>query len=245
MKKILTITLLSLILLLNNCALVPIGLVTSSISLTNDRRSTGTIVDDKTLNNALVNWADGNPATHGAHVNFNTFDKAVLITGEVPSEAAKTKISEEVVKFRSDIAVVNNELVVTPNSPFSSRLTDTKIKLVIDSLFYEQEVFNPSHVLVTVENKVVFLIGSVTQREAKKAIKQASTAIGVRKIITLFNYLEKRPQAEIERDNRIKQEREIQAAKQKKRDELSAKKSVLQKEINQLDSGETTRGTSF
>jgi len=122
-----------------------------------------------------------------------------------------------------------------PNSGYLSRAKDGIITVQIEALFLDQEVFYPSHVRVITERRTVYLMGSVTKREAEHATNLAARAKNVDKVVKLFNYLLVRPAEEIERDNKRKAEAERKAELEAKKAELEAKQTALQQQIDELN----------
>jgi hypothetical protein len=122
-----------------------------------------------------------------------------------------------------------------PNSSYLSRAKDGIITVQIETLFLNQEVFHPTHVRVMTERRTVYLMGSVTKREAEHATNLVTKAKNVDKVVKLFNYLLVRPAAEIERDNKRKVEAERQAELEAKRAELEAAQAALQQQIDELN----------
>ena len=102
-------------------------------------------------------------------------------------------------------------------------------------LFLDQEVFHPTHVRVMTEQRTVYLMGSVTKREAEHATNLATRAKNVDKVVKLFNYLLVRPAKKIERDNKRKAESERKAELESKRAELEAAQASLQQQIDELN----------
>ena len=116
------------------------------------------------------------PMLEDAHINFSIYNQAVLITGEAPNENTKDYL-ESIVKSKSpEIKQIINEVEVMPNSSYLDRAKDGVITVQIETLFFDQEVFHPSHVSVLTERGVVYLMGSVTKREAEHATNIASKA---------------------------------------------------------------------
>lgn len=233
LKKITLVGLLSFTLLFESC--VGIGAVSTISSVYNDRRSAGTIIDDETLGFYLDNWITDNPIVQKGHVNFLVYNRAVLLTGEVPNQTVKKQIEQQMLLTRKDIVLAHNELTIAPNSKFLKRLHDLQLKVFIDAVFYDQDIFHPGHILVRVEQGVVYLMGSVTKREANKAIKQTSKVKGTKKIVTLFNYLKKRPQAEIDKAKKRQKAAEYQANLQHKKAELKKEQNKIQQEIDNIN----------
>ena len=143
--------------ILSSCSPIVQGAaaVTTVATMNNDRRTMGEILDDKTLYMDLGNMVNKDPMLEDAHVNFNIYDQAVLMTGEAPTENTRDYL-ESIVKGKSSkITQVINEVEVIPNSSYLNRAKDGVITVQIETLFFDQEVFHPSHVSVLTERGVV------------------------------------------------------------------------------------------
>jgi osmotically-inducible protein OsmY len=202
--------------------------------MSNDRRSAGEIIDDKTLNFNLSNIVRKDAILEDMHINFMVYDKAVLMLGEAPSIEARDYLEKQIKQKIPKIRKFINEVSVMPNSSYLSRAKDGIITVQVDALFLDQEVFHPTHVRVITERKTVYLMGSVTKREAEHATNLATKAKNVDKVVKLFNYLLVRPAKEIERDNKRKVEAERRAELEAKKTELEAAQTALQQQINEL-----------
>ena len=77
--------------ILSSCAPIVQGAaaVTTVATMSNDRRTMGEILDDKTLYIELGNLVAEDAMLDDAHINFNVYNQAVLITGEAPNENAR------------------------------------------------------------------------------------------------------------------------------------------------------------
>ena len=208
--------------------------VTTVATMSNDRRSAGEIIDDKTLNFNLSNIVRKDAILEDMHINFMVYNKAVLMLGEAPSIEARDYLEKQIKQKVPKIRKFINEVSVMPNSSYLSRAKDGIITVQVDALFLDQEVFHPTHVRVITERKTVYLMGSVTKREAEHATNLATKAKNVDKVVKLFNYLLVRPAKEIERDNKRKVEAERRAELEAKRTELEAAQTALQQQINEL-----------
>jgi osmotically-inducible protein OsmY len=210
--------------------------VTTVATMENDRRSMGEILDDKKLYIDLGNLISNDSKLDDSHINFNVYNQAVLMTGEAPSENTRDYI-ESIVKSKStDIKQLINEVGVMPQSSYLDRAKDGVISVQVEALFYDQEVFHPRHVSIHTERGVVYLMGSVTKREAEHATNVASKAKNVKKVVKLFNYLMARPAAEVERDNKRKETAEKRAELEAKKAELEAKQNELNQQLYELGS---------
>jgi osmotically-inducible protein OsmY len=203
--------------------------------MSNDRRSVGEILDDKTLAMNLSSILRKDTILEDMHINFMVYNKAVLMAGEAPSTEAREYLEKQIKRNAPKMKQLINEVEVMPNSSYLSRAKDGIITVQIETLFLNQEVFHPTHVRVMTERRTVYLMGSVTKREAEHATNLTTKAKNVDKVVKLFNYLLVRPAAEIERDNKRKAEAERQAELEAKRAELEAAQAALQQQIDELN----------
>lgn len=235
------VTALIFVMSLSSCIGVLTGV--SAVNVANDRRSLGTIVDDNTLHLKILNVIEHDDRFQDAHLNFSIYKTTVLITGEASNQAIKTDIENTLIKKIPTIARIFNEIQIAPVSSLLSRAQDTLTNLKLQTAFYGQEVFHPTHIKTITEAGTVYLMGEVTQREANKATTITAASSGVKKVVKLFTYLQSRPAAEIERD-RLREKAVIKQQQLKKQQaEIEAKRAVLLKQIRSLENNET--GTTF
>ena len=236
-KVILLCVILASSFILSSCSPIVQGAaaVTTVATMSNDRRSAGEILDDKTLDLKLSSIVRRDTILEDMHINFMVYNKAVLITGESPSIEARDYLEKQVKRNAPKMKQLINEVAVMPNSGYLSRAKDGVITVQIETIFLNQEVFHPTHVRVMTERRIVYLMGSVTKREAEHATNLATKAKNVDKVVKLFNYLLVRPAAEIERYNKKKVEAERQAELDAKRAELEAEQAALQQQIDELN----------
>ena len=109
----------------------------------NDRRTMGEILDDKTLYMDLGNMVSKDPMLEDAHVNFNVYNQAVLMTGEAPTE--NTKITLRVLlKANLQNKQLINEVEVMPNSSYLDRAKDGVITVQIETFSLTKRSFIPA-----------------------------------------------------------------------------------------------------
>ena len=223
--------------ILSSCSPIVQGAaaVTTVATMSNDRRTMGEILDDKTLYMNLGNIVSKDSMLDDTHINFNVYNKSVLMVGEAPTDDLKNYLEELIQKNAPKMSQLINEVKVMPNSSYLNRAKDGIISVQIEALFLDQEVFHPSHVSVLTERATVYLMGSVTKREAEHATNVASKAKNVKKVVKLFNYLMVRPAEEIERDNRKREEADKKVILEAKQAELEAAQNELQQQINELN----------
>jgi hypothetical protein len=164
-----------------------------------------------------------------------TYDRNILVTGEVSSQEVRAYISQQIQAKFPDLKRLFNEAKIAPVEGLLSRAKDASITAQVEALLFGQEVFYPSHVKVMTENNVVYLMGALTKREANMAARTAARASGVVKVVKIFDYLAQRPIAELERDKKRELARQQALRDQQKRAEIAAKKAKLQAQIKELE----------
>ena len=142
-----------------------------------DRRTTGTQLDDQTIDvraSSAITAAIGDRG----HVNANSYNRVVLLTGEVPTEADRAKVEAAVAKVENVRAVVN-ELAVMPNTTLSQQSNDTLITGKVKAAFVDAKELQVASIKVVTERGVVYLMGRVTEAEANVAAQR--DALGQRR----------------------------------------------------------------
>jgi osmotically-inducible protein OsmY len=122
------------------------------------------------------------------HVNSTSFNRQLLLTGEVPNEAAKLD-AEQAAAGVPDVRNVVNELRVAPASSLGARSNDAYVTSSVKARMVSANKFNPANVKVVTEAETVFLMGLVTRREADDATQIARTTSGVKRVVRVFEYM--------------------------------------------------------
>ncbi len=160
---------------------VIVGGAAAGVMTAHDRRSTGTQTDDET-----AEWKamQSIPAQYKelTHANFTAYNRRLLITGEAPSEEAKSGI-EAKVRMIDGLREVYNELGIGPASSLGSRSTDSFITSKVKARLVDTNQVSANHIKVVTERGIVYLMGIVSEREAKVAVEVARRTDGVRKVV--------------------------------------------------------------
>jgi len=151
-----------------------------------DRRTTGTQIEDEGIELRSANRI-GERYGDRAHVNVTSFNRNVLLTGEVPDAGAKSEV-EKIVRGLANVRGVTNETQVAGVSAYSARASDATLTGKVKARFLDASKFNPLQVKVVTEASVVYLLGIVTEKEAAEAAELARTTGGVRKVVKVFEY---------------------------------------------------------
>ncbi|MGA0611348.1 BON domain-containing protein [Caldimonas sp. KR1-144] len=174
--------------LLGACAPVLIGgAAVGGAMMASDRRTSGAQVDDQSIElkaGRRISEAIGDRG----HINVTSFNRQVLLSGEVPSEADKSAVEQAVARIENVRNVVN-ELAVMPNSSLGTRSNDALITSKLKATYVDsRDLFANAYKVVT-ERGVVYLMGRVTEREATRGANLARNVSGVQKVVTLFEII--------------------------------------------------------
>lgn len=152
-----------------------------------DRRNTETFATDEGIE---LRAAGRIGEKHGSnvHVNVTSYNRMVLLTGEVPSTVVKGEV-EKIVSGVPNVKSISNELAIAGPSSFGGRSNDSYITSKVKARFVDANKFSPNHVKVVTEAGVVFLLGLVTQAEANAAVEIARTTGGVQKVVRVFEII--------------------------------------------------------
>jgi osmotically-inducible protein OsmY len=167
--------------------LVATGMITGAL-VAADRRTSGIVLED---NNSGFRIGNRISAKYGAdaHVNVHSFNRIVLLTGEVHSEEIRKGV-EEIAQGAENVRSVVNEVVVGPISALADRAGDSLLAQKIRTRYIGDGHFPANIVATVVERKEVFLMGMVTPQEAEDITRIASTTSGVDRVVKVFEYID-------------------------------------------------------
>ena len=173
---------------LTACAPVIVGGMVSSVMVATDRRTSGAIVEDEGIEQRGAAAVRENFGDGVAHVNITSFNRQVLITGEVANDGVRAQVEQLITKLPNVRSIVN-ELGVGPVSTLSARSNDSLITARVKaSMIDSQDVFASVYKVVT-ERGTVYLMGRVTQREGARATELARGVPSVKRVVRVFEYI--------------------------------------------------------
>ena len=186
-KKILILS--GLCLIVNNCAVVAVGAVAGAAGTTamiaTDPRTTGAVVDDNSIEAKLKYQYSNYP---NANIYVNSYNGKVLLTGQVP-DAATRESAEFAAKVLPGVTQIQDYLDMRLPQSFSATSTDAYTTTQVRAKLLKVPGIDSNSVKVVTTNDVVYLLGVVTQDQAKQASTAAASISGVKKVITLFQYI--------------------------------------------------------
>jgi osmotically-inducible protein OsmY len=169
------------------CAPFLVAGVAGSALVATDRRTSGTQLEDETIElraSAKVRDTFGEKV----HVNVTSYNRQVLLTGEVPSERERQAVSAIVEKVEN-VKSVANELSAMPNASLGSRSNDLVVTGKIKATLVDSRDLFANAFKVVTERNTVYLMGRVTQREADSATALIRNVGGVNKVVRMFEII--------------------------------------------------------
>jgi len=172
---------------LSACAPLVVGGAVMTGMVVVDRRTTGMQLEDESIELRTAQGMRQN-LLDNAHVNVTSYNRQVLLTGEVSTAADKDK-ANKVAQSQENVKAVANELTVQPVSSLTQRSKDAIISGQIKALFVDAKDLQSNAFKVVTENGVVYMMGRVTSREAQRATDIARSISGVTKVVRVLDII--------------------------------------------------------
>ena len=189
-QKLLTLMVLSASLggALSACAPIVIGgaVVMGSLMAT-DRRTTGTQIEDEGIELHAASRIHDNLGDR-VHVSVTSYNRQVLLTGEVPSAQDKQLVEQGVSRVENVRAIVN-ELAVLGHSTLTQRTSDALVTGKVKAALVDAKDLHANAFKVVTERGTTYLMGRVTQREANRATEMTRATGGVQKVVRLLEII--------------------------------------------------------
>lgn len=173
--------------LLAGCApLIVGGAMVGGAMVAVDRRTAGAQFEDQAIELKAANRIG--ELRPNAHVNVTSYNRMVLLTGEVGAEADRAALKAAVEAIENVRSVVD-ETAVMGNSSLTARTNDTVLSGKVKATLLDAGDLKSSAIKVVTERGTVYLMGRVVEREASQAAQLASRVGGVQKVVRVFELL--------------------------------------------------------
>ena len=170
--------------LLSGCAPLVVGGAVVGGMVAVDRRTSGTQLEDEAIELKVAN-AVSKELGDRIHLNVTSYNRRVLLTGEVRNEADRSRATL-LAQSQENVKEVVNDLAIGAPSSLSQRTKDTVTTGQVKAAFVDAKDLQASAVKVVTERGVVYLMGRVTTREAQRATDIARGIGGVVKVVRIF-----------------------------------------------------------
>lgn len=170
---------------LSACAPLVLGGAAVGTMVAVDRRTSGAQLEDEGIElRAASRLREG----VAGHVNVTSYNRQVLLTGEVQREQDK-QAAEQLVSRVENVKGIVNELAVMGTSSFAQRSADTLTTGKVKASLVDDKELSVSAFRVVTERGTTYLMGRVTQREAERATQIARTVPGVQRVVRVFEVI--------------------------------------------------------
>ena len=163
------------------------GGVLGGAMVASDRRSTGIQVEDEGIEQRSATAIRENFGSK-EHINITSYNRQVLITGEVSNDTVRRQVESLIGRVENVRAVVN-ELAIGPASSTGDRASDALLVAKVKASMVDTEDVFANVYKVVGERGTIYLMGRVTQREAKRATDVVRGVSGVKRVVRVFEYI--------------------------------------------------------
>lgn len=170
--------------------LVPLvvgGAMVGGTLVATDRRTSGAQLEDEGIElrgSARVRESLG----ERAHVNITSYNRQVLLTGEVPAAQDKQLVEQTLARVEN-VKTVVNELAVLGNSTLGQRSSDSLVTGKVKAGLVDAKDLYANAFKVVTERGTTYLMGRVTQREADRATEVARGVVGVQRLVRVLEII--------------------------------------------------------
>jgi osmotically-inducible protein OsmY len=162
------------------------GAMVGSLMAT-DRRTSGTQIDDEGIELRAGSRVRENLGDR-VRVNVTSYNRQVLLTGEVPSAQDK-QLVEQVVSRVENVRSIVNELAILGNATLTQRSSDALVTGRVKAGMVDAKDLFANAFKVVTERGTTYLMGRVTQREADRATDIARATPGVQKVVRVLEII--------------------------------------------------------
>ena len=172
---------------LSGCVALVVGGAAAGAAATVDRRTLGAQTEDKAIS-VKADLRLPKVAGPDSHVNATSYNRQVLLTGEVKDAAAKAAVEKEA-KAIDGVASVANEITIGSPATYTARSNDALITGKVKASLVDMKTITATSFKVVTDKTVVYLMGRVTQREGQVGADVARSVSGVSKVVKMFEYI--------------------------------------------------------
>jgi osmotically-inducible protein OsmY len=172
---------------LTACFPLVVGGVAGGAFVATDRRTSGAQLEDEGIELRATSRIRSNVGER-VHVNLTSYNRQVLLTGEVPNAQDK-QLVEQIVARVENVNSVVNELAVMGNSTLTQRSSDTLVTGRVKAMLVDARDLSSNAFKVVTERGTTYLMGRVTQRESDRATEVVRSVPGVQKVIRIFEII--------------------------------------------------------
>ena len=168
------------------CAPMIVGGAALTGKVVIDRRTAGIQLEDEAIE-LRTEIGLRSQLLKNSHVRISSYNRLVLITGEVNNESERLQV-ERFVKSQDNVKSVIDDLIISPESSLAQRAQDTLITARVRAQLIQAKDIHSSAVHIVTERGIVYLMGRLTPREAQRVtdLISSSNVSGLQKVVKVF-----------------------------------------------------------
>ncbi len=190
MRLIVLLTLITSCFCMTGCAgLFVAGAATGAVA-SQDRRTVPAQLEDENIEiKSTTTLFEDDEIWQDTNIDVISYNGVLLLVGQAPTATLKRRAKQEVESIPNIRKIYNQIRVAAPISFFAKRNDEFLTSKVKSSMLFTED-FPSSKIKVVTENSEVFLLGLVTEQEAKKAVEIARNVDGVARVVKVFETIE-------------------------------------------------------
>jgi osmotically-inducible protein OsmY len=181
---------------LTACAPLVVGGVATGVLVASDRRTSGMQLEDEGIELRAANRLR-DALGDRANVSVTSYNRQVLLTGEVPTEQDKANVERMIGQIENVRSVVY-ELAVMGNTTLSQRSNDVLVSGRVKAAMVDARDLTVHAFKTVTERGTVYLMGRVTQREATRVTEVVRAVQGVQRVVRVLEVISEEELARIQ-----------------------------------------------
>lgn len=161
---------------------------TTTVSVARDRRTTGTMFDDKLFQIKAFGKVQSYDFNYDSHIVVTSYNGNVLLTGQTPKIEYAEQVEKDMRAY-AGVKHVYNQLEIEKPTSLSQRTKDAYLNTTVKTQLLLDKEVDPNRMKVVTENNVVYLMGLVTYDEGEIAVEIARRVSGVQRVVKMFEYV--------------------------------------------------------
>ncbi|MEW7971869.1 MAG: BON domain-containing protein [Candidatus Thiodiazotropha endolucinida] len=179
------------VLILQGCAAAVVGGAAATAAVAHDRRTTGTIVEDQSIELKIYDlMSKDSRFKQQSSIHVTSYNLVVLLTGQATDQALRSK-AEQMASSVDRVRRVVNEIEIGSTSTLVENSRDAALTTEVKVRLAKVQIpgFDPLRVKVVTERGAVFLLGLITKKEADAVTDVVRHISGVRRVVRVFEYI--------------------------------------------------------
>ncbi|MGD8913068.1 MAG: BON domain-containing protein [Candidatus Thiodiazotropha sp.] len=179
------------VIILQGCAAAVVGGAAATAAVAHDRRTTGTIVEDQSIELKIYELISNDERFKlQSSIHVTSYNMVVLLTGQASDQALRSK-AERLASSIERVRRVVNEIEIGSTSTLVENSRDIALTTEVKVRLAKIKIpgFDPLRVKVVTERGAVFLLGLITKKEADAVTDVVRHISGVRRVVRVFEYI--------------------------------------------------------